>query len=283
MSGPSQQPGASALPGPSTGGAELVAPRRRRRYSLLTRRDKLTLGPDGRDPDVPVHRPHLAADDRLDPACRSRTGEGSPGLTANNIVGLKNYQTLFTSYPFFWPAVAHNVLWLLCLCVHRDPARDLPGGPARSRDARHAHLSERVLHPGRPVAGGRRLHLAAAVHVAGVHQQRPGHDQAGQRHRLARQPEPEHLGRPGGRQLAPRRLRHGPLPGRAQERRPDAARGRRHRRGERPPDLLPGRLPGHAADQRRGHRRDRHRIAARVRHRVHHQSRARTASSCCPS
>ena len=37
------------------------------------------------------------------------------------------------------------------------------------------------------------------------------------------------------------------------------------------PDVLPCRLPGHAADQRRDPRHHRHRIAARVRHRLHHQ------------
>ena len=35
-------------------------------------------------------------------------------------------------------------------------------------------------------------------------------------------PQPQPLGRPRRGQLAPRRLRDGPLPGRAQERRPDA-------------------------------------------------------------
>ncbi len=37
---------------------------------------------------------------------------GITAITANNIVGLKNYQTLFTAYLFFWPAVIHNLLWL---------------------------------------------------------------------------------------------------------------------------------------------------------------------------
>ncbi len=37
---------------------------------------------------------------------------GIQGLNASNFVGLKNYQTLFFSYLFFWPAVSHNLLWL---------------------------------------------------------------------------------------------------------------------------------------------------------------------------
>ena len=35
--------GSSALPGPQSGGADASVPRRKSRYSLLTRRDKLTL------------------------------------------------------------------------------------------------------------------------------------------------------------------------------------------------------------------------------------------------
>ena len=46
---------------------------------------------------------------------------GITPLTANNIVGLKNYQNLFTSYPFFWPAVSHNVLWLLIFVFIATP------------------------------------------------------------------------------------------------------------------------------------------------------------------
>jgi len=38
---------------------------------------------------------------------------GVTAITANNIVGLKNYETLFTQYVFFWPAVSHNLIWLL--------------------------------------------------------------------------------------------------------------------------------------------------------------------------
>ncbi len=37
---------------------------------------------------------------------------GITALTDRNFIGLKNYETLFTQYPFFWPAVWHNVLWL---------------------------------------------------------------------------------------------------------------------------------------------------------------------------
>ncbi|WP_260637588.1 carbohydrate ABC transporter permease [Streptomyces angustmyceticus] len=35
--------------------------------------------------------------------------------------GLKNYDALFTSYPQFWPAVRHNLLWLLFLGLLAAP------------------------------------------------------------------------------------------------------------------------------------------------------------------
>ena len=61
---------------------------------------------------------------------------------------------------------------------------------------------------------------------------------------------------------------------------PVAPRGGQGRRRERAPDLLQGRLPGHAADQHRDRRHHHDRGPPRVRHRLHHQSgaqRPRTA------
>lgn len=46
---------------------------------------------------------------------------GISGLTADNFIGLKNYETLFTTYPFFWPAVWHNVLWLVTFVFIATP------------------------------------------------------------------------------------------------------------------------------------------------------------------
>jgi ABC-type sugar transport system permease subunit len=38
---------------------------------------------------------------------------GIGGITGKNLIGLRNYQDLFSgTYPFFWPAVAHNLIWL---------------------------------------------------------------------------------------------------------------------------------------------------------------------------
>ena len=47
--------------------------------------------------------------------------QGIGELTAKNFIGLKNYQVLFTQYPFFWPAVEHNVIWLLTFVFIATP------------------------------------------------------------------------------------------------------------------------------------------------------------------
>ena len=155
-------------------GADRV-PRRRRRYSLLTRARQGRPRPDGRHPAVPRRRLHLGHRRSPRSCSRSRTGTGSGRSTAKNIIGLKNYQYLFTgTYPFFWPAVEHNLIWLLFFDVHRHAAGDLLRGPARPRDPRHAHLPERLLPAGRAVAGRHRLHLGAPVRAGQrLHQQRP--------------------------------------------------------------------------------------------------------------
>lgn len=46
---------------------------------------------------------------------------GITALTANNIVGLKNYVNLFTQYVLFWPALSHNLIWLLFFLLIATP------------------------------------------------------------------------------------------------------------------------------------------------------------------
>jgi len=38
-----------------------------------------------------------------------------------NFVGLKNYTYLIQSYPAFWPALSHNILWLLSFICFATP------------------------------------------------------------------------------------------------------------------------------------------------------------------
>lgn len=98
-----------------------LARRARKRYSLLTRRDKVVLG-------LMVGIP-LFLDFALiwGPTVVSfglsfTNWRGVGPLTDKNLVGLDNYQQLFSgTYPFFWPAVAHNLVWLGFLMVVATP------------------------------------------------------------------------------------------------------------------------------------------------------------------
>ena len=111
-----------ATPAPATdaGAGALPGLRRRRRYSLLTRRDKTFLG-------LMVGIP-LLFDVLLiwGPALASvglslTNWDGLNSITPDNFVGLKNYQNLFTSYIFFWPALEHNLIWLAFLTIISTP------------------------------------------------------------------------------------------------------------------------------------------------------------------
>jgi multiple sugar transport system permease protein len=115
------EPVTPALTG-STGGTGVTAlpGRVRRRYSLLTRWDKLVLA-------LMVGIP-LALDLILiwGPAVVSFfisftnwNGIGSPFDA--KVIGTANYENLFTAYPFFWPALQHNIIWLCWLMFIATP------------------------------------------------------------------------------------------------------------------------------------------------------------------
>ncbi len=83
----------------------------RRRFSLLTRRDKLILGLMVGIPTA-IHVffiwvPTIAS------AVLSFTSWNGIGLDKIKFIGLKNYTDLFGGiYPPFWPAIQHNLIWL---------------------------------------------------------------------------------------------------------------------------------------------------------------------------
>ena len=110
----------SALPAPQTGGAGASAPRRKSRYSLLTGRDKVTLALMVGIPTILclsfIWLPTLASI-----GLSFTNWRGITPITANNIVGFKNYEVLFTQYTLFWPALFHNVIWLLFLVFIATP------------------------------------------------------------------------------------------------------------------------------------------------------------------
>ena len=107
-----------APPAPA-GGAGVFA-RRRRRYSLLTRGDKLTLA-------LMVGIPtFLVVFFILLPTVASvilsfTSWSGVGGLDKIQFIGLKNYTDLFSIYKPFWPAVSHNLIWLVFFLVIATP------------------------------------------------------------------------------------------------------------------------------------------------------------------
>jgi multiple sugar transport system permease protein len=113
-------PDASGL-GAGAPGAAVLAPRAARsRLNLLTRRDKLVLGLMVGVPLVfdlaMIWGPTLVS------VFFSFTKwNGIGGITADQIIGFKNYEALFTAYPFFWPALTHNIIWLAFLMLIATP------------------------------------------------------------------------------------------------------------------------------------------------------------------
>jgi multiple sugar transport system permease protein len=98
----------------------LVTSRRRRRYTLLTRYDKLLIALMVGVPLILdlllIWGPTLAS------VVLSFTNwDGIGGITANNFVGVKNYQFMFTGYTLFWPAFTHNLIYLAWLTFIATP------------------------------------------------------------------------------------------------------------------------------------------------------------------
>ena len=62
--------------------------------------------------------------------------EGIGGLDTIEWIGLTNYKNIFTIYPPFWPALQHNLIWLLFLFVVAHAVRDVRGRAAGQGDAR---------------------------------------------------------------------------------------------------------------------------------------------------
>jgi multiple sugar transport system permease protein len=115
------EPLAPALAGSTGGaGASSISGRVLRRYSLLTRRDKLVLGLMVGVPlffDLAlVWGPAIVS---IFLSFTNWNGIGSPFDA--KVIGLKNYENLIGSYPFFWPAVQHNLLWLAWLMFIATP------------------------------------------------------------------------------------------------------------------------------------------------------------------
>jgi ABC-type sugar transport system permease subunit len=112
---------APALPATTGGtGATAVTGRIRRRYTLLTGRDKLVLGLMVGIPllfDVVLIWGPTVVSFLL--SFTNWNGIGSPFDA--KVIGTKNYESLLTAYPFFWPALQHNLVWLAWLMFIATP------------------------------------------------------------------------------------------------------------------------------------------------------------------
>jgi len=113
---------APALPDQLAGGAGAAVskPGRRPRYSLLTGRDKLVLGLMVGVPlffDLAlIWGPTIASF-----VLSFTNWNGIGPIQEKNWIGIKNYESLFNAYPFFWPALLHNLIWLAFLMFIATP------------------------------------------------------------------------------------------------------------------------------------------------------------------
>jgi multiple sugar transport system permease protein len=123
VTGPGAETATPAAPAPSSGATGVAASARRvrRRYSLLTRRDKLLLALMVGIPlffDLTIIWGSALASFLLS----FTDWHGIGGITAGNFVGMQNYEQLLSgTYPFFWPAVMHNIIWLAWLMFVATP------------------------------------------------------------------------------------------------------------------------------------------------------------------
>ena len=100
--------------------AGVLVARRKRRYTLLTRHDKILLAlmvgvPLTLDL-VLIWGPTLASI-----ALSFTNWSGIGPITDKNFIGFKNYQFMFTGYTLFWPAFTHNLIWLAWLTFIATP------------------------------------------------------------------------------------------------------------------------------------------------------------------
>src|SRR5438552_4727400 len=87
---------------------------RRTRLSLLTRQDKVVLALMlGIPTAVHLFLVWLPAIGSIVLSFTRWNGVG--GLSTIEPIGLKNYSDIVSIYPPFWPALAHNVIWLAVL------------------------------------------------------------------------------------------------------------------------------------------------------------------------
>jgi len=96
------------------------AAKRRRRFSLLTRRDKITLAVLIGVPAV-IHVTLVWVPTICSILLSLTSWNGIGGLENIKYVGLDNYVNMATVYPPFWPALQHNLIWLVVFLFIATP------------------------------------------------------------------------------------------------------------------------------------------------------------------
>jgi multiple sugar transport system permease protein len=92
------------------------APRRRRRTSRLTTRDKVVLAFFVGVPTL-LHVTFVWVPTLSSIVLSFSSWEGIGPIRDIKWIGLRNYEQIFTTNPLFWPAVRHNITWLVFLTV----------------------------------------------------------------------------------------------------------------------------------------------------------------------
>ena len=106
------------VPAPAqNAGAGTLPLARRRRYSVLTRRDKIVLA---LMVGVPLFI-FLVLIWGMAIVSIVLSFTDWQGFGPITFVGLKEYDYLITQYPAFWPALSHNILWLLSFIFFATP------------------------------------------------------------------------------------------------------------------------------------------------------------------
>jgi ABC-type sugar transport system permease subunit len=112
--------GAPASPAAGGTGAPARSARRRGRYSVLSGRDRLTLGLMVGIPTAMVSI-FVLLPTLLSIILSFTSWNGIGGLSRIKFIGLHNYDVLINIYTPFWPAVQHNVIWLLFFLLIATP------------------------------------------------------------------------------------------------------------------------------------------------------------------
>ena len=111
--------------------------------------------PDGGHPAAPGPRPSSGCPTVASIVLSFTNWNGIGSPRRDKFIGLQNYENLFTAYPFFWPALSHNIIWLVLLMFIATPI-GMFLAVLLDREIRGTRIYQSVFYmPGRPVAGRR--------------------------------------------------------------------------------------------------------------------------------